>query len=57
MINSIISSVMSLFGITQAPVTVSEFMWDVIIIIIGLWIIKYIMIFFTSLLVEMLKIH
>lgn len=57
MINNIISSVMTLFGISQAPVTVSEFLWDVIILIVGLFIVKYCMIFITSLFSEMLKIH
>lgn len=57
MINNVISSVMSLFGIYEAPTTVSEFLWDVIILVVGLFIVKYCMIFITSLFSEILKIH
>ena len=56
-ISSIISSIMALFGITSAPVTVSDFLWDAIILIVGLYIVKYVMIFITSLFNEMLKIR
>ena len=38
--NSIISQVMALFGITSAPVTVSDFLWDLIILVVGLFIVK-----------------
>lgn len=57
MINNIISSVMALFGIYDAPVTASEFLWDVLIIVVGLFIVKYVMIFVTNLFSEVLKIY
>ena len=57
MISNIISSVMSLFGITDAPVTVSEFLWDCIILFVGLYIIKYVMIFITGLFREMMRLN
>ena len=50
--NSIITQVMALFGIASAPVTVSEFLWDLIILVVGLFIVKYVMIFFSSLFSE-----
>ena len=56
MIN-VISEVMYFFGISEAPVTVSDFMWDILILVVGLYIVKYCMIFITSLFSEMLKIH
>ena len=56
MIN-IISSVMSLFGITDAPVTVSDFLWDCIILFVGLYIVKYVMIFVTSIFREMMRLN
>lgn len=57
MINNIISSVMGLFGIYSAPVTASEFLWDVLIIVVGLFIVKYVMIFVTNLFSEVMKIN
>ena len=57
MITNIISSVMALFGIYTAPVTVSEFLWDCIILFVGLYIIKYVMIFITGLFREMMRLN
>lgn len=57
MIENIIASIMYLFGISNAPVTVGDFLWDVIILIVGLYIVKYCMIFITSLFSDMMKIH
>lgn len=47
---------MSLFGIYNAPVTVSDFLWDLIILIVGLFIVKYCMIFIVSLFKEIMRI-
>ena len=55
--NSIISQVMALFGITSAPVTVSDFLWDLIILVVGLFVVKYVMIFFSSLFSEAWKLN
>lgn len=54
---NVISEVMAFFGIYEAPVTVSDFLWDIIILVVGLYIVKYCMIFITSLFSEMMKIH
>ena len=43
MITNIISSVMALFGIYTAPVTVSEFLWDCIILFVGLYIMLHLL--------------
>ena len=57
MITNIISSVMALFGIYSAPVTVSDFLWDCIILFVGLYIIKYVMIFVTGIFREMMRLN
>lgn len=54
--SSIIMSVLSLFGIEQAPTTALELVWDVFIIIIGLFMVKYVMIFIISFIREALKL-
>lgn len=57
MVSNIISSVMALFGITSAPATVSDFLWDCIVLFVGLYIIKYVMIFVTGLFREMMRLN
>lgn len=57
MINNIIASIMYMFGISSAPVTVYDFLWDCLIIVVGLYIVKYVMIFITSLFSEMMRIN
>jgi len=42
---NMINSILVLFGITQPPETVQEFLWDLIIIFIGLVIIKTVLSF------------
>lgn len=54
---NIISSVMTLFGITQVPTTVSEFLWCIITLIVGLYIVKYVWLFFSDLFTEMLRMR
>lgn len=53
---NIITSFLTLIGITQVPQTPSEFMWCTVCLVVGLYIIKYCMIFITSLFAQMLKI-
>lgn len=55
-ISSIIQSILTLFGITQVPTTVSEFLWCIVIIVVGLWVVKYCMLFIMMLFKAALKI-
>lgn len=55
--SNIITSVMALFGISQAPTTVSEFLWCIITLIVGLYIVKYVWLFFTDLFTEMMRMR
>lgn len=54
--NNIILSVLSLFGIDQTPVTVQEYLWDMILISVGLSIIKAILAFVFGFFKEVGKI-
>ena len=54
---SIIESVMALFGINGQPATALDLLWDVVILVVGFFIVKYVMLFVISLMREMLKIH
>lgn len=48
---------MTLFGITQIPVTTQELVWDIMILIVGLFIVKYCMIFILDLMKTMVKLR
>lgn len=54
--NNIILSVLSLFGINQAPATVQEYLWDMILISVGIAIIKAILAFVFGFFKEVGKI-
>ena len=54
---SIISDVLLLFGISSAPATVQEFLWDLIVIVVGLYVIKYVWLFASDLMSEMLRMR
>ena len=54
--SNIITSILTLIGINSAPTTVAEFMWTTIVLVVGLYVIKYCMIFIISLFQQMLKI-
>ena len=54
--SNIITSILTIIGISSAPTTVAEFMWTTIVLVVGLYVIKYCMIFITSLFQQMLKI-
>lgn len=54
--SNIISSLLILLGITSIPSTPQEFLWDCIVIVVGLYIIKYCMIFITSLFSQMMRL-
>lgn len=43
--NGIIWSVLNLFGITQVPTTVQEFLWDLVILFVGITIVKSVLAF------------
>ena len=55
--SSIISSVMTLFGITQVPTTVQEMLWCIVTLIVGLYIVKYVWLFVSDLFSEMLRMR
>lgn len=40
----IITRILTLFGISQQPVTVQEFLWDIIILIVGMFVVKWILV-------------
>lgn len=43
--SDIITSILNLFGIYQAPTTVQEFLWDLVILVVGLVVVKAILAF------------
>lgn len=53
---NIITSLLTLIGINSVPSTPQEFLWDCIVIVVGLYVIKYCMIFITSLFSQMMKL-
>lgn len=55
--NNVVSSVLNLFGITQAPITAQEFLWDALLIVVGLYVVKYVWLFFSDLFSEMLRMR
>lgn len=54
---NIVSEVLLLFGISAPPTTVQDFLWDIIIIVVGLYIVKYVWLFVSSLFSEMLRMR
>ena len=55
--NSVVASVLSLFGITQVPTTAQEFLWDALLIVVGLYVVKYVWLFFSDLFTEMIRMR
>lgn len=53
--SSIIAEIMSIMGITQVPATVQEYLWDLVVLFVGLYIIKYIMVFVTAVFQSIMK--
>lgn len=53
---TIINQILTLFGITQAPTTVSEFLWDIVILFVGLFVVKWITITVFSLMKDMMRL-
>lgn len=51
-----ITNILLMFGITQPPVTVNEFLWDLVLIWLGLYIIKYCVVLFVGVLRDMTKV-
>ena len=51
-----ITNILLMFGISQPPVTVSEFLWDLVLIWLGLYIIKYCIVLFVGVLRDMTKV-
>ena len=54
--DSIIMQILDLFGITQVPTTVQEFLWVVIVLFVGLWCVKWICIFVFGLMKQMMRL-
>lgn len=54
---SIISDVLLLFGISEPPTTVQEYLWYVLVIVVGLYVIKYVWLFASNLFTEMLRMR
>lgn len=54
---SIISDVLLLFGISSAPVTVQDFLWDLLVIVVGLYVIKYVWLFASDLFGEIMRMR
>ena len=53
---SIIAEIMSIMGISQVPTTVQEYLWDLVILFVGLYIIKYIMVFVSAVFSAVMKL-
>ena len=54
--DAIITDIMQICGIYEPPVTVSDFLWDVLIIFVGLCIIKVIMLIVVELIKLMIRL-
>lgn len=46
--SDIITSIFTLFGITSIPSTVQDFLWDLMILFVGMWLVKTTVVFFLS---------
>lgn len=55
--SGLIERILLLFGITQPPTTVGELCWTAITLIVGLFIVKYAMLFVLELMREMVKLR
>jgi hypothetical protein len=56
-ISGIIGQIMFCFGIEQVPQTASELIWCIVTILVGLFVVKYCMLFILTLMKEMVKIR
>lgn len=54
--NTIITSILALIGITQPPTTIVELLWDVILLIVSLLVIKYATLAIFGLMKTMIKL-
>lgn len=54
---NIVWSILNLFGITAAPTTVQEYLWDLVLIVVGLYVVKYVWLFVIDVFSEMLKMR
>ena len=53
--NTIISQILTFFGIAQAPTTVSELLWDLVILFVGFYVVKWVTVTVFSLMKDMIK--
>lgn len=53
----IIQAIMNLFGIETVPNTVGEFAWCLVVLAVGLFVVKYAMLFILELMRTMVKIR
>lgn len=49
-------NILAMFGISQPPITVNEFLWDLVLIWVGLYIIKYCVVLFIGVLRDIAKV-
>ena len=54
--NSIISQILTFFGINQPPTTVSELLWDLVILFVGFYVIKWVTVTVFSLMKDMMRL-
>ena len=54
---TIISDLLLLFGISGPPNTVQDYLWDVLVIVVGLYVVKYVWLFASSVFSEVLRMR
>jgi len=54
--STLISETFLMFGITQQPTTVQEFLWDLLVLFVGFYIIKWVTVTFFSFVKDMMRI-
>lgn len=54
--NTIISQILTFFGITQPPQTVSELLWDLVILFVGFYVVKWITVTVFTLMRDMMRL-
>lgn len=54
--STIINQILTFFGITQPPQTTSEFLWDLVILFVGFYVVKWVTVTVFSLMKDMMRL-
>lgn len=56
-LNGLIQSIFQLFGLTGIPTTAGEFLFCSLVVVVGLFVVKYCMLFVLEIMKEMVRIR